>query len=127
MKPELGERYTREQISKMLGGSRIAYLPHKDGQVLCGCFDPSARFNPGAPEEVIFGQGAPEVGRMAEMINQQNTAIPVFLRRLVGRWEYVGDYLCVGLSRDPKVLTEKRKQFPNRQNGVAGVLYFKKV
>jgi len=127
MKPEVGQTYSRRAISKMLGGSQIAYLPHKDGQVLCGCFDTSPKLNPGAPTEVFFGQGATKVEEMAEMIYRQHTAIPIFLRRTPGQWEYVGDYLCVHLSRDADLLKRKRNAYPHRQNGIAGVLYFKKV
>jgi len=111
----------------MLGGSQIAFLPHKDGQVLCGCFDTSPKLNPGAPTEVLFGRGAPQVDETAEMIYRQHTAIPVFLRRAPGQWEYIGDYLCTGLSRDADLLRRKMKVYAERQNGIAGVLYFEKV
>ena len=127
MKPKLGNTYSRRAISKMLGGSQIAYLPHKDGQIVCGCFDRSSRLNPDAPSEVLVGGGAPEVNRTAEVIARQRSAIPVFLRRVPGQWEYVGDYVCTKLSRDPSLLQRKLKQYPQRRNGIAGVVYFKRV
>lgn len=127
MKPKLGTTYSRRAISKMLGGSQIAYLPQKDGQILCGCFDTSSRLNPGAPSEVLVGGGAPEVNRTAEMVARQPSAIPVFLRRAPSRWEYVGDYVCTRLSRDPSLLQRTLQQYPHRRNGIAGVLYFKRV
>src|SRR6266436_5810609 len=106
MKPKLGHRYSRREISEMVGGSTVAYLPYKDGEILCGCFDPSGRFNPGAPEEVLFGSG-PIVEETAEMVYRQGTSIPIFIYRRPAQWEYVGNYRCVGLSRDLKLLKQR--------------------
>jgi hypothetical protein len=128
MQPVFGQKYSRPEISKMLGGSIQTYLPHKDGQVLCGCFDTSPKYNPDAPTEVLYGAGSSKVQRMAEMVRDQHTAIPVFLRHKPrGRFEYVGDYLCTGLRTDPALLKSKQQQYPQRVNGVGGVLYFRKV
>ena len=45
--------YTRAVIHELLGGDLESYLPHINGQVVCGCFKVSA--NPNAPEEILVG------------------------------------------------------------------------
>lgn len=125
MKLELGQSYSRKAIHKMVGGQLQHYLPFKDGQVLCGCFNTSPKLNPDAPEEVLFGR-APIVEEMAEMVYRQHTPIPIFMFRGPAQWKYIGDYLCVGLSRDADLLKSKMKKQPQRGN-IAGVLYFIRV
>ena len=125
MKPKLGRKYSRQQISKMLGGQTHHYLPFKNGEVLCGCFIVSPEKNPGAPEEVLFGTG-PVVGDMAEMVYDQGSPISIFIFRCFGQWEYIGDYRCVDLSRDSELLKTKMKAYPERGK-IAGVLRFEKV
>jgi hypothetical protein len=109
----------------MIGGQLQHYLPFKDGQILCGCFNTSPKLNPGAPEEVLFGR-APIVEEMAEMAYRQHTAFPIFMFRGSAHWEYIGDYFCVGLSRDVDLLKSKMKKHPQR-GVIAGILYFRKV
>jgi hypothetical protein len=121
---KFGEKYSRREISDLLGKSMVAYLPYKDGHILCGCFDRSRRFNPDAPEEVLYGP-APIVEETAEMIYRQGSAIPIFIRRSPGEWEYVGYYRCIGHSRDPNLLKKRRNKYPERGR-IAGVLRFKK-
>ena len=125
MKPKLDQTYSRVEISEMLGGSSVAYLPYKDGEVVCGCFDPSRKHNPGAPEEVLFGSG-PIVEETAEIVNRQSTAIPIFIQRASAQWEYVGDYRCIGLSRDPKLLRQRMLTYPER-GYIVGALRFKRA
>ena len=125
MKPELRQSYSRKAIHKMVGGQLQHYLPFKDGQILCGCFNTSPKLNPGAPEEVLFGR-APIVEEMAEMVYRQHTAIPIFIFRDSAQWEYIDDYLCIGLSRDADLLKSKMKKHPQR-GIIAGVLRFRKV
>ena len=125
MKPKLGQKYSRVEISKMLGGSQVAYLPYKDGEVVCGCFDPSPKHNPRAPTEVLFGSG-PIVEETAEIVNRQSTAIPIFIQRASAQWEYVGNYRCTGLSRDPKLLKKRMLTYPERGD-IVGALRFKRA
>jgi hypothetical protein len=125
MKPKLNQPYSRREINKMVGGSTVAYLLYKDGEVLCGCFDPSSRYNPSAPEEVLIGSG-PIVEETAEMVYCQGTPIPVFIYRAPAQWEYVGNYLCVGLSRDRKLLKQRMQKYPERGE-IVGALRFKRA
>ena len=125
MKPKLGQKYSRQTISRMIGGSIVAYLPYKDGEILCGCFNRSRKLNPGAPEEVVLGKG-PIVEKTAEMVYHQGTPIPIFIFRSGARWEFVGNYRCVEYSRDANLLKEKMKVYPERGE-IAGVLRFENV
>jgi hypothetical protein len=88
---------TREQIHAALGGNPRAYLPVKGGRVVAGCFSP--KLNPGAPEVILPGTGK-QIEASAEVLARQAEPIPVFLKDATNRWRYVGDYRCVGLSRD---------------------------
>jgi hypothetical protein len=52
---ELCRSYSRAKISAELGGGYQSALPESKGIVVCGCFKPTHRWNPGAPEEVTLG------------------------------------------------------------------------
>jgi len=60
------------------------------------------------------------------MVCRQGSAIPIFLRRSVGKWEYVGDYRCIGHSREPGLLNDRMKRYPERGK-IVGVLRFEKI
>ncbi len=122
---EVGQTYSRQEISDALGGSIRLYLPTSGGRVVCGCFNRVPTLNPGAPKVVTFGPGA-FVERNAELVSQQADPIPVFLFQSTGLWEYVGRYRCTGLSTDPAVLRREMQANPERGE-IAGVLYFKRV
>jgi len=47
-----GNQYSRRQIHDLLGGGIQSYLPHKNGQVVCGCFRKD--LNPLAPVSNCF-------------------------------------------------------------------------
>lgn len=128
MKPKLGQTYSRREISAMLGGPIQAFLPYRNGQVVCGCFNTSKSLNPGAPEEVLFGsdEGLPIVEKTAQIVYQQGTPVPVFLFREDAQWEYVGDYRCVALLRDSKLLEQRMRTYPQRGT-ITGVLQFEKA
>ncbi len=91
--------YTREQIHSALGGDLQSYLPVSGDLVVAGCFRKDR--NPDAPEVILPGTG-PQIEGRAERLATQVEAIPVFLKEGASQWRYVGDYRCVGLSRDPR-------------------------
>jgi hypothetical protein len=86
---QVGKSYTRGEIHRILGGGVRDYLPHKDGQVVCGCFKKET--NPNAPDIVLPGRGT-SIQHWAEVFRAQTNPIPVFIKRAVNEWEYVGDY-----------------------------------
>jgi hypothetical protein len=128
---KLGHRYSRQEISKMLGGPTVIYLPYRDKKVVCGCFNTAEEYNPGAPEEVLFGTHyhMPIVEETADLVYSQGKrgeAIPIFIYRGPAQWEYIGDYRCVGLSRDASLIQQKMKSHP-RRGKITGILRFEKV
>jgi hypothetical protein len=128
---QLGEMYSRRETNEVLGGSIQTYLPHVEGKVVCGCFDPSEHMNPNAPEEVLFGEEypTPMIDRTAKMVFEQGWSgedIPLFLKRSSNQWEYVGRYLCIGMTCDERIVQRKRIEHPSR-GGFSGILRFEKV
>lgn len=82
--------YTRDEIySEVGGGSKQSYLPNKNGNVLCACLN--QRENPSAPFIILAGKG-PEIQRSSVMLCDQKGPIPVFVKRNVNEWEYMGMY-----------------------------------
>ena len=127
----LGQIYTREEIHEQLGGSIQSYLPDVDGKVVCGCFVPGPAMNPNAPEEILFGtpEASPHINRVADIVSEQGQRgeeIPVFLKVESSEWKYVGEFLCIGITRDPRVVAQKLLQWP-RRGQFHGVLRFEHV
>ena len=86
----IGQKYTRTQIrTEVGGGDTQSYLPRLGGKVLCGCFDP--RLNVRAPFEIDIGAG-PIVAGSAKQFFKQSSLVPIFLKRGVDSWEYVGKF-----------------------------------
>lgn len=93
-----GQTYTRKHISEKLGGSEIDYLPMEDKRVVCGCF--TLDHNPEAPNIIVPGTGK-IIEREAKQFCKQDYPVPIFLKRDVNKWEYVGDYKAARYSTDP--------------------------
>jgi len=51
-----------------------------------------------------------EIESSAELLAGQAEPIPGFLKDALNRCHYVGDYRCVGLSRDAQVITALAKK-----------------
>lgn len=125
MKLEIGKSFSRREISDVLGGGTIPYLPTVQGVVVCGCFKREPRWNPDAPEKIVFGPG-PRVLATAEIVAVQGGPIPVFIYQSPAVWEYVGEYRCTGLETDPKICREEEEANSAREE-ICGVLQFRKV
>ena len=89
----IGRAYTRNEIHAHVGGSKQTYLPTKDGSVVAACL--TRELNPRAPNVVLCGRGE-HIARAGALLAQQHTAIPVFLKRAVNRWEYQGKFTVAG-------------------------------
>lgn len=116
----IGNRYSRRQIASVLGGGLRTYLPTKKGRVVCGCFKPTPRYNPGAPDEVTSGS---DPTQLARLLAKQRDPIPVFLFRANRAWQYVGLYKYRGYSTDREFLKQKMHENPAR-GIIKGVVYF---
>lgn len=116
---KVGMFYTREYIHQILGGSTIAFLPMVDGMVVAGCFRRDWNFR--APEIIFIGIGPIRESSAEQFVNQGNF-VPVFIKRDVNEWEYIGKYKAVNINNDP---TEIRK-VTGRIEGIGGLLYLEK-
>ena len=113
----LHQSYSRRQIHEAVGGDMQSYLPHLQGQVVCGCFDPN--LNARAPFEIDIGNLA-DVIKYAERLAAQKAAIPVFLKQSAREWKYVGNFSSAKLVRDASDLSPLK---PHRRLDAVGVLY----
>jgi hypothetical protein len=93
-----GFMYSRREIHAALGGDVQSYLPHVAGRVVAACLKPET--DPDAPDVILVGRGE-WIERSADMLVAEGGAVPTFIKRGPGRWEYVGDYRAVGAFRDP--------------------------
>jgi hypothetical protein len=84
---QLGTLYSRDEINAKLGGSKQKYLPHRSGHVVCGCF--RRDLNPNAPDEVLPGN-SDDIVHWAHVFSRQQQAVPIFIKRDISQWEYVG-------------------------------------
>ena len=120
---ELGRAYTRPEIRAAVGGGLQDYLPHADGVVVCGCFNPD--LNPDAPDVILPGFG-PGIERWAEAFAAQKSAVPCFLKRATNCWEYVGEFRVRELSRAADEI-ERWSATAGREGGVSMVLHLEEV
>ena len=118
---QVGKSYTRGEIHRILGGGVMDFLPHQDGQVVCGCFKKET--NPNAPDIVLPGRGS-GIQHWAEVFRAQTNPIPVFIKRVVNEWEYVGDYR-VDRWTDEQSEIAKYSAGTNR-NDITSVLFLKR-
>jgi len=120
----LGKKYTRREISAVLGGSEVEYLPSSNGQVVCGCF--TMEHNPEAPDIIIPGTGK-VIEREAEQFCAQSNPIPVFIKRHVNGWEYVGDYKAVKHTTDAAEIAAHHKGSVTPPSDITRVIYLQRV
>jgi len=114
-----GHKYTRDEIHSSLGGSVQSYLPTKSGRVVCGAF--TLNLNPDAPRIVLPGTG-PRIEQSARLFTEQQSAIPIFIKRQVNQWEYVGLYKVEHLIEDRNIIEEHEKR-SGRSNQISMVLF----
>jgi len=107
--PQRGYRYTRAEIADIHGGGTIEYLPNVNGRVVCACLRTDNDFNPEAPRIILPGSG-PEIEHWAEVLSNQGGAIPVYLKRKVNEWEYVGDFEVERWSDSPEKIAHYEAQ-----------------
>lgn len=120
-KPEIGTCYDRDEIFEMFGGSKQSALPFKNGDAVAGCY--TLDMNPNAPKEILVGIGR-DKEKYSKRAAERNTQLPIFIKRAVNKFEFVGNYRAVKYSTDPAEIKQKNK---TKRNDVAGVLYFEEV
>lgn len=98
---EKGALYTRGQIHESVGGSAWAALPTRGGKVVCVCL--TREKNPRAPVEMVVGSKDRTL-RLARAFAVSRAAVPVFVRKRGGAWEYTGDRRVRSVIEDPGAL-----------------------
>lgn len=119
---ERGSTYSRNEIHALIGGGTQDYLPHKNGRVVCGCFKPELQ--PEVPGIVLSGVG-PGIERWARVFREQRDPVPIFLKRAINRWEYVGQYVVDRFSEDAAVIAEQARK--TGRGEITTVLYLREV
>lgn len=100
---QVGETYSRIEISKMLGGDTQSYLPISKEAVVCACL--TMEQNPDAPDIVLVGKGK-QIAKAAQLFLEQSWTVPLFIKQRENEWEYRGNYRAVSTEKDPvKVAT----------------------
>jgi len=95
---EIGKDYTREQIHRVCGGSKQAFLPTKNGKVVAVCLRPD--LNPGAPDTIVCSSSA--AARAAgRTLAAQTDPVPVFIRSATDKYRYAGDFTAAGSLTTP--------------------------
>src|SRR5262249_17372491 len=94
-----GKRYTRQEIHDAVGGNMRSYLPHVGGRIVAACL--RLDIDPDAPLVILAGTGK-GIEAAADLLARQQEAVPTFLKRGSGRWEYVGDFMRGRCSTDPE-------------------------
>ncbi|MCU1325811.1 MAG: hypothetical protein JWN34_1181 [Bryobacterales bacterium] len=85
----LGQSYTRQEISKKIGGPVQGMLPTVLGRVVCCCvtWDLSKQ----AEKQLQIGD-FPHQYPAARQWARGKQSVPLFCKRQAGQWEYLGDY-----------------------------------
>ena len=95
---KMGVSYTPREISTAVGGDLQSYLPHRGRTVVAARL--SLELNPDAPDVILPGAG-PMIRQSAEWLVSQGSAVPTFIKRAPGQFEFVGEYRATRMSRDP--------------------------
>lgn len=85
----VGDEYTREDIQAQVGGGLEIFLPNKAGVVVAACLTKDK--NPRAPSVILCGVGE-DIAAAGVILARQSTAIPMFIKRGIKRWQYIGDF-----------------------------------
>lgn len=84
---KVGQDYTRDEIHQRVGGSKETYLPMLNGDVVAACL--TKDYNPLAPHVILCGDGR-DIARFGARLAMQTAPVPVFMKRAVNRWEFLG-------------------------------------
>jgi hypothetical protein len=95
---EIGKEYSREEIHRITGGSKQAFLPVKGGKVVAARLRQD--LNPHAPD-VIVCDGSASARAAGRTLAQQVEPVPIFLRITSDRFRYAGEYVVAASMTTP--------------------------
>ena len=133
----LGEFYTRKEISKVVGGGVQIYMPHLNNKVRCVCIqaklNPSfyeylhSKYNlPENIEAVLIGKGE-GIEHAANLIkNQPKEPLPTFLKKEANQWEYIGEYMYFGHTGNNKSVIAEYAEHTERPDEIVDVVFLQK-
>jgi hypothetical protein len=117
---EKGKIYKRDAIHQQIGGSTMSFILYKKGVVgLC----PNPKMNPDAPKKILVGSGS-VIKRQANEFAKQGHAVPVFLKRDSGKWEYKGNFSVESVVKDPSQFSQHKL---NGRTDVSSILILQEV
>lgn len=117
-----GQTYTRREIRAALGGDMSSCFPHRNGRVVCGCFNTD--LNPDAPDVILPGRGAAEQ-RWARVFAKQHGFVPCFVRKHSDTWEYLGHFCVRRVISDATELTVRARRASRPARALSMVLYLR--
>lgn len=78
--------------------------------------------NPDAPDVIIFGTG-PRIKQRAQLFLDSGRAVPAYVKRDSGKWEYLGEYRATAIRRDKATIDKYTARRSGYTGGVSGVLF----
>jgi hypothetical protein len=121
---ETGKEYSREDIHRVAGGSKQAFLPVKGGKVVAARLRPD--LNPHAPD-VIVCDGSASASAAGRTLARQTDPIPVFMRTTSDRFRYVGQYVVAQSLTSPADFAQYVANSSRTLGQVSRVLKMKRV
>ena len=113
-------RFTQEQIAAMRG-----FLPHDEhDRVICARL--RLDYNPGAPEVILPGDDE-DVRRWASVLCKQGGAIPVYIWRESGGWEYVGEFEVESFSDSPADISQHARSGSVASIPISSVIRMRRI
>jgi hypothetical protein len=111
--PELvkGRCYDWQEIRIHIGHEPFGFLTQVGQKIVCACFRKD--LNPNAPNVVLPGGSDPQWLEKARLFQQQDTAIPVFVKAECLSWEFVGQFRVEALTEEPKEIQTQKDRYPH--------------
>lgn len=118
-----GTTYTREYISAKLGGGIQDCISHTGRRVVAICL--KRELNPEAPTVMLVGTGRDKCRYSDILCNEQNEAVPIFLKKSSRSWEFMGRFRVVSHSKEPDTIGAYQRT--SGRNDVYMIIHFEEV
>lgn len=91
---KLGREYSRQQISRKIGGQTGQYLPTRNGQVIAACVKKEMNL---PPDLILVGKLPRTIKTSDQLVKQgqKGDNVPLFQQQGPGRWQYTGMYQAI--------------------------------
>jgi hypothetical protein len=92
----VGQTYSRDEIHEKVGGDKQNMMPTVGRRLVCCCLIPEK--NPKGPSTLLIRDHYATASQWAN----DGHDVPVFVKRAVNHWEYIGQYHVGRATEDPK-------------------------